>query len=280
MDQRGGEPLLSALCNISSKIMFCLYSVFFSFLPSKSQPPHHSVLHMPAVHHPIFQHKTIFTFLGFIVLKAQVSVIVYPPLCFFIPPLYICFSLHPAIGILLTLACLIRVRQRERKTKASPFLPPSTCPLPHSSVSSLSHLPLTQSAGSHGDSANWFVKSHSLFHGILRTFLWQDRVLFCQMIWGTNGAGSLPSLFLPAVCVHCCRDCELIVSWIIYLFGVATSCYISLYSAVVYISVYLFKVVLHIRTLHICVVNTESIRINYAAPILTCQQIICVRFKV
>lgn len=60
------------------------------------------------------------------------------------PPLYICYSLHPTIRILLTLACLIRVRQGKIKTKASPFFPPlpSTCPLPLSSASSfLPHSP-------------------------------------------------------------------------------------------------------------------------------------------
>lgn len=168
MVQQGGEPLLYSVASPLNYLLFAVrhrvWSVFFFFLPSKSKPPHLSVLHIPTVYHLILQHKTIFTFLGFIILKAQVIVMVYPPLCFFIPPLYICYFLHPAIGILLTLVCLIRVRQRERKTKASPFLPPSTCPLPPSSACSFSHLPLTpQSAGSCGDSANSFVEKATRF---------------------------------------------------------------------------------------------------------------------
>lgn len=73
-------------------------------------------------YHLILQHVTMFTSPAFVIVRAQVSVMICPPPpLLFIPPLYICYSLHPAIGILLTLACLIRVRQRKGK-KQRPLL--------------------------------------------------------------------------------------------------------------------------------------------------------------
>lgn len=61
-----------------------------------------------------------------------------PPALRFVPTLYICYSLHVAIGILLTLACLIRVRLSRKKEKQRPRLYslPSSCPLPPSNASS------------------------------------------------------------------------------------------------------------------------------------------------
>lgn len=154
---------------------------------------------------------------------------VYPPLL-----LYICYSLHPAIRILLTLACLIRVRQRKIKTKASPFFffsLPTTCLLPPSNASSFLSPPSHSSQLDHREIVLIdLLKPTRILMAIQRLFcdnrnnpkfyFSHDRK--CQWC-------SISSLFVPTytchVCVRSSWDCDLIVSWIylliIYLFGVA-----------------------------------------------------------
>lgn len=145
--RQSGDSLLAALCSISPKLPFLcnqkhtdfgdlIFSFFLLFIQQISTSPSVCFTYVYFFYLSILQHKTIITFQAFSIVLAQVSVMVYPPLCFSFLLSYIWYSLHPAIGILLTLACLIRVRQRKRKTKASPFLLPSTCPLPPSSASS------------------------------------------------------------------------------------------------------------------------------------------------
>lgn len=192
----------------------------------------------------------------------------------FIPPLYICYSLHPAIGIQLTLACLIRVRQRKRKTKGLSFFfwfffsfrfPPHVLSLLPTPVV-FPPFPLTpQSAGSQGDSANWFVKSHSVSHDNLRSSLWQ----VLQMTGMMRQLLRLCSyLHLQCECVHSSWDCELIVSWIIYLFGAARLAAIFPFTALWFAYPFIYLKLYYIsKTLHMWVVNTESVRINYATSI-------------
>lgn len=136
--------LSSAIRNTQILVTW-FFSFFLLFIQQISTSPSVCFTYVYFFYLSILQHKTIITFQAFSIVLAQVSVMVYPPLCFSFLLSYIWYSLHPAIGILLTLACLIRVRQRKRKTKASPFLLPSTCPLPPSSASSF-HSPPSHSS--------------------------------------------------------------------------------------------------------------------------------------
>lgn len=113
-------------------LVFFFLSVF-TFPPRRSQPPHLSALHLPNFCHPLLQHQTLFTLPSVLHCVGSGWCHGVSPSLLFISPLhYMCYSLRPAIGILLTLACLIRERQKERKTKASPFCASLHMPSPSS----------------------------------------------------------------------------------------------------------------------------------------------------
>lgn len=104
------SPMSSSDCflfffnqQISTSPSVCFTHTYFFFIPSCSSRPCLPVLmfKVPSLR----RLRTGYTSLS----------------CFFIPPLYICSSVHPPIRILLTLACLIRGKQKEGKQRGSPF---------------------------------------------------------------------------------------------------------------------------------------------------------------
>lgn len=97
----------------SSQFSYLSYFLFDCFNPPVSASPIWCFICTTFIYsfHSI---KIIFTFPAFLIMQAEVGVTLHTPVSAFHSS-----SPRPAIGILLTLACLIRMKQRERKTKAS-----------------------------------------------------------------------------------------------------------------------------------------------------------------
>lgn len=209
----GSLCFLSSVCRHPTLCFLFLLSFFFSS-PSKHQPPHLFGLHMP--------HEAIFTFFGFLHCEDLGSYHGIPSLLLpSHPPPYICYSLHPAIRILLTLACLIRVRQRKIKTKASPFFPPrpSTCPLPPSRASSFLSPPSHSTQLDHMEIALIdLLKPHLNSHGNLKTssFLVTIEITQSSIIHMTGSFNIAHLTLLLLICrvcaeqLHCWVDCKMI----------------------------------------------------------------------
>lgn len=130
-------PFFAAPCSVFANLhcfcthyhFGCLYPPFLTQQMSSSP----SVCFTYAIsffkYHPILQLKTIFTFCCFLPCEDSGRCHVLPSLQLFVPPLYICYSLHPCIWIQLTQTFLIRVSQRKIINRSLLFFPPSPLPL-------------------------------------------------------------------------------------------------------------------------------------------------------
>lgn len=121
------SPKLLFVCNRTNKLWMSSYSVFFILFATANVSLPICLLYI--CHYfmiPYCGAKPYLPYFSFRLPPLQRLVSCYTFLSASFPPLYICYSLHPAIRILLTLACLIRVRQGKIKTKASPFFFPAS----------------------------------------------------------------------------------------------------------------------------------------------------------